>query len=123
MTIDGVTLLRYGFLSGQPTAAVEGTIRIRDGCVWIESESLPDAPTLLRPVLWPSSSRLEHGESGVQVVIQGVRLDDGQEATLGGGAYSDRAFVVTLVGSLPSECLADDYWLATEVNLGHTIPD
>lgn len=120
MTLGGVTLLRFGFLTGSPTGLAQGVLRIERGCTWIEQAPAMDAPgRFVRPILWPGAAQLSQAAGELRVVLDGVTFSDGNEITIGGGEYNDRVFVESLVGPLPADCVADSYVLATKVERGH----
>ena len=113
MTLDGVTLLRYGPGVGARTALYEGTLRFRDGCIWVESPQGTGAV-----VLWPSDARLELVDGNVHVIVGQVSMTEGDPVQLGGGQYlrEELADVERLVGPVPASCVADMYWMAGLVN-------
>lgn len=121
-TLDGVTLLRYGLLTGSPTAQQQGRLRVRDGCVWLEPIFLGLAQEL-ELVLWPSSAGLDNSTGSIRVVIGDLALADGDEVTFGGGEYMDRPQVEGMVGPVPGRCASDLYWLATEAERGLLIEE
>lgn len=109
-TVDGVTMLRYGFLTGSPAARTGGTIEFLNGCVGINHG---DGWT--RVVIWPSGARLESISGDVAVVLDGSILKAGDPVELGGGGYKGVEDILGLVGTVPDACVAEEYWLATKV--------
>lgn len=110
MTLDGVTILRHGVMSGGPAALLTGTVHFRDGCVWA------DAFGEAQVVIWPTSSRLDHRDGRLVLVVDDVVLEDGDSFSIGGGQYNDIEFVRGLAGSIPDPCVANLYWLGTDIN-------
>lgn len=110
VTVDGVTLLRYGSTTDSRTGLYEGTLQFRSGCTWVDSTG---ASAL---VLWPPAAGLERVADRLHVVVGEVSMADGDVVSLGGGLYRDRGEVEKLVGTVPPSCVADMYWLATGVN-------
>ena len=112
MTVDGVTVLRHGITNGGPAALLTGTVHFRDGCVWA------DAFGESQVVVWPWSARLDHADGELVIVVDDVTLRDGDQFSIGGGQFTDVAFIRGLAGSIPDACLASLYWLGGEVSPG-----
>jgi hypothetical protein len=85
---------------------------IQNGCTWLEDNDSADVWS----VFWPPDAYLEGVAGFVRVVVGGKSLESGTAVTLGGGEYTDEAWVASLVGGvIPPRCKWDKYWLATEV--------
>jgi hypothetical protein len=108
LVAHGVTMLRFGYLNGGPTALLNGHVSFANGCV-----SLVDDQGVAVTGLWPSSAGMDVSTGSVQIVVDGVRLAEGAEVSMGGGAYKDEEFVTSLVGPIPEGCRGDRYWLLT----------
>lgn len=117
VVLDGTTMLRYGFLTGSPTALLTGTIRFDAGCIWLEHVDVPEVREL---ILWPPRTGLDNSGGVLRVIDGGVTLADGDPVTMGGGQYKDLQTVQGFVGPVPSECVTSLYWLATDVTAGLT---
>src|SRR5437867_4111608 len=52
LTAGGVTILRYGPMTGSPAALASGTLRFLDGCTILENIDPNGAPTG-QVILWP----------------------------------------------------------------------
>lgn len=105
----GITMLRYGPMPGSPAAIATGTLRLRDGCIWLDDGEEPAAV-----VLWPWSAHFGAIEAPLRVVVGNVFAADGDTVQMAGGEYLDQMdFVETLVGSVPEPCRVDRYWLAS----------
>jgi hypothetical protein len=113
-------MLRYGLLTGAPTALLSGIIRFEGGCIWLEHVDVPGVREL---VLWPSSAGLNNSDGVLRVVVGNVMLADGDPVTMGGGQYKDLPAVEQLVGPVPQACLTHFYWLATDTVAGLTTPE
>jgi hypothetical protein len=111
MTLDGVTIMRHGFMNGGPAALYTGPIRFENGCI---VGDLPDAA--FAPIIWPPLSRLSHEGSDLVLVVDGLVIHDGDQLKVGGGEYTDLGFVEQLSGPIPDACRAELYWLAGEVS-------
>ncbi len=99
------------FLSG-PASLVQGKLVLESGCLMLESAGPAYERTLL---IWPPSyTPLEDG-AGVQG--DGIELLLGDEVLLGGGEYSDEAWVnERLIGPpIQPECLTRLYTLITSM--------
>jgi hypothetical protein len=111
MTLDGVTIMRHGFMNGGPAALLSGTtIVFRDGCVGT------DLTTGFEPIIWPPMARLGHEGDELVLVVDGLVIHHLDAANVGGGEYADAAFVEQASGAIPDACRADRYWLATEIS-------
>lgn len=108
--VNGVTLLRFGYLNGSPAALVHGRISFANGCASMEA-----APGVPVTALWPSSTRLDMSTGVLRIVVDGVSFAEGDELSMGGGEYGDETFVISLVGPIPDSCRGDRYWLVTEL--------
>lgn len=115
VTAGGVTILRYGPMTGSPAALATGTLRFLDGCAILENIDPNGAPTGA-VILWPPGTDLRLVDGRLHVVVDGVRATDGDEVQLGGGEYTDQDWVEHLVGDVGS-CRSDRYWLASTMTL------
>ena len=114
MTLDGVTLLRYGPDANRGSALYQGTLHFRDGCTWVDS---PGTATAV--VLWPPDARLERVGGSIHVIVGQVNVTDGDAVSLPGRPVigEDRVRDAEgLVGSIPPSCAADMYWVAESVS-------
>jgi hypothetical protein len=112
MALDGVTIMRHGYMGEGPAALLErATIVFRDGCVG--TDVLPTGN--FEPIIWPPGARLSHQGDDVVLVVDGLVIHHLDAANVGGGEYNDVAFIERLSGAIPEACRADRYWLATEV--------
>jgi hypothetical protein len=97
-----------------PTALIIGTLNVRDGCVWINTD---DGGSDL--ILWPQGVSLGVAPTGtIEVVAMPgatAPIPMGSTVELGGGEYKDEQFVTQLIGggSIPQPCRSERYWLAT----------
>ena len=103
---QGITLLRYGQLEAFPAALVTGQLSLANGCV-----SLTDDEGRPVTALWPPDSRFASSTDATKLIIQGRTLTEGDPVSMGGGEYTDRAWVESLVGTIPESCQGDRYWL------------
>jgi hypothetical protein len=108
--MNGVTLLRFGQLNGSPDALLRGRISFSNGCA-----SLRDAQGVLVTGMWSSGTRLDNMSGTLMIVVDGVPFAEGDEISMGGGEYSDEAFVVSLVGPIPEPCRGERYWMLTDL--------
>jgi hypothetical protein len=115
ITAGGVTLLRYGLMTGSPAALASGTLRFLDGCTILDSIDPNGAPVGV-VILWPLGADLKLVDRCIHVVVDGVAATDGDEVQLGGGEYTDEAWVEHLVGDV-GNCRSDRYWLASTMSL------
>lgn len=114
MTVEGVTILRYGSLTGSPQAVTAGTIEFAGGCVVLDHGD--EFGT--RVVIWPSGARLDNSGGVLKVIVGDVSLTPGDRVSLAGGGYDGVASVEGLVGAIPPACIAERYWLATDIDAG-----
>ena len=110
----GVFFPQHGLTSqaGLPTGDLQARLRLVGGCLVLQSEGGAYL------ALWPASYRLRQGESVAIEGDNGLSLPVGQVVHVGGGLYPDdqRSFVEELIGGpLESRCLAEGYWLVSEV--------
>jgi hypothetical protein len=115
VTAGGVTILRYGPMSGSPAALTSGTLRFIDGCVTLENID-PNGAPFGSVVLWPPGTDLRLIEGRTHVVVGGNAATDGDQVELGGGEYKDQASVEHLVGDV-GRCRSDLYWLASTMTV------
>lgn len=108
--LDGITLLRFGYLNGSPAALFHGRVSFANGCVSLEGAA--GAPVT---GLWSSGTRLDDSTGVLRIVVDGVSLAEGDELSMGGGEYADEEWVVSLVGPIPEQCRGEHYWLLTEL--------
>ena len=108
--VNGVTLLRFGYLNGSPAALLHGRVSFANGCASLEA-----APGVPVTGLWASSTRLDMSTGVLRVVVEGVPFAEGDALSMGGGEYSDEDFVISLVGPIPESCRGEHYWLLTEL--------
>ena len=114
MTLDGVTLLRYGPDASRGSALYQGTLRFRDGCTWVDNEAGARAV-----VLWPPDARLERVGGSIHVIVGQVSVTDGDAVSLPGRPVigPDRMRdAEALVGPIPPGCAADMYAMAASVS-------
>lgn len=109
-TVNGVTLLRFGYLNGSPAALLHGRVSFANGCV-----SLEGAPGVPVTGLWSPGTRLDNSTGILRIIVDGVPFAEGDELSMGGGEYADEEFVVSLVGPIPEQCRGEHYWLLTEL--------
>jgi hypothetical protein len=108
--VNGVTLLRFGYLNGGPTGLFHGRVSFVNGCVSLEG--VPGVPVT---GLWSSGTRLDNSTSTLRIVVDGVPFAEGDELSMGGGEYEDEEFVESLVGPIPEQCRGEHYWLLTSL--------
>lgn len=106
--VNGVTLLRFGYLFGSPAGLFHGRVSFANGCASLETG--PGAPVT---ALWSSSTRLDTSTGALRIVVDGVPFAEGEELSMGGGEYGDEEFVISLVGAIPQPCRGEHYWLMT----------
>jgi hypothetical protein len=106
MTLDGVTILRHGFMNGYPAALFAGTVHFREGCVWADAEGSGESQV----IIWPPMSRLEHRDSRLVLLVDGIVLEDGDSFSIGGGQEPPE-FARELAGPIPEACVTELYWL------------
>jgi hypothetical protein len=109
MTLDGVTLLRYGSLGGGLASVRDGTLRFANGCVVLEEST--DDRTLL---LWPPDAVLDNSTGSLRVILRGTALGDGTVTSLAGGLVL-QAEAQRMVGRTQSGCGTKLYWYVTGV--------
>ena len=66
-------------------------------------------------ILWPPDARIENSDGVLKVIVGDRIMLDGDIVELGGGEYKGSATVEPFVGAVPSECISETYWLASEV--------
>lgn len=101
-----------GFDGTGPASLVQGKLVLEAGCLMFESPGPGYERTLL---VWPSSYVPLEGGAGV--LGDGVELLLGDEVLLGGGEYTDEAWVKErLIGPpVKPECLTGRYALITSM--------
>ena len=99
-----LTVLRYSGGSGLPTALLEGTVKFRGRCTWLDDEF-----GFAYVVLWPSNTDLRMGPSNLpEVVVGDAHVMEGSRVTLGGGEQKDQGFVSQRIGgAIPGECQSE----------------
>jgi hypothetical protein len=108
--VNGVTLLRFGYLNGSPAALLHGRLSYANGCVSLEAA--PGEPVT---GLWSSGTRLDNSTGVLRLFVDDMPFAEGDELSMGGGEYADEEFVVSLVGPIPQQCRGEHYWLLTEL--------
>ncbi len=109
VTSDGVTIYRYGAMTGSPAALTTGTLRFLDGCTIVEN--IEGGAPVGRVILWPPQTSLVRLDGDIQVSLGNLAAGDGDWVKLGGGEETDQAWVDHLVGDV-GRCRSDVYWLA-----------
>lgn len=101
-----------GFNGTGPASLVQGKLVLEAGCLMLESPGPGFERTLL---IWPSSYVPLQDGAGVRG--DGVELLLGDEVLLGGGEYTDEAWVKErLIGPpVKSDCLTGRYALITSM--------
>lgn len=104
--------------AARPAGLLIGTLRRRDGCLWIEQDADGTREAFLP--LWPSGSRAEQTPDGIVVVGGPGRQEiarEGMRVRAGGGETRDLKFVLELIGETPPpECQTGEaFWRAYEV--------
>jgi hypothetical protein len=116
MTLGGVTLLRYGPDANAGTAHFQGTLRFRDGCIWVDPDAGAGAV-----VAWPPQARLEEVAGTLHVALGEQRLADGDRVSIGARPIigPDRVREAeSVVGPLPPGCAAaDSYAVVSSVSI------
>jgi len=115
LTAGGVTILRYGPMTGSPAALASGTLRFLDGCTILENIDPNGAPTG-QVILWPPGTDIRLIDGRIHVVVGGTAATDGDQVQLGGGEYKDQDWVQHLVGDV-GKCRSDVYWLASTLTV------
>ncbi len=110
-TLDGITIMRHGFMDSSPAALYTGPVVFKDGCVVAGANLDSD----FVPVLWPPDGGLGHEGQEVILLVGGLAIHDGDQLAIGGGEYADLDWVRHLSGTIPESCRADYYWLAGSV--------
>ena len=114
-TASGLTLLRYGPMTGTPAALANGTLRFLSGCTILENIDPNGAPKG-QVILWPPGTDIVVRDGLTHVAVGGTLATDGDEVQLGGGQYSDQAWVEHMVGDVKA-CRSDRYWLASSMSV------
>ena len=108
----GIALPRHGWSGEGPAALGSGRLELDDGCL-----SLRSADGTSYVVVWPPDTRimLEDGTPVVWIGADTARVGD--DVRLGGGYYSDLAYVTgELRGSvLPADCVTREVFMATGI--------
>jgi hypothetical protein len=107
---DGIALPRHGWTGGGPAALGSGTLQVHDGCLVLRQD---DGTSYL--IVWPGAARLAIAQ-GVPAVTIGDRTARlGDEIHLGGGYYTDLAFVVEELRDsvLPPGCATPEIFMTT----------
>lgn len=84
-------------------AEVRGTVEIRDECLMLVQEDVPDAPTY--PVIWPAGTTWQ--EEPPAVVLKGGRVVEPGTSVIGGGGYLQRDDIEGFVGSVVADAAGD----------------
>lgn len=106
--VNGVTLLRFGYLNSSPAGLFHGRVSFANGCASLEGTTGP-----VVTALWSSNTRLDTSTGVLRIVVDGVPFAEGEELSMGGGEYADEEFVISLVGPIPQRCRGEHYWLMT----------
>jgi hypothetical protein len=109
ITTDGVTIYRYGPMTGSPAALTTGTLRFLDGCTIVEN--IVGGAPVGRLILWPPQTTFVHADGDLRLALGSHSAGDGDWVQLGGGEETDQAWVEHLVGDV-GRCKSDVYWLA-----------
>jgi len=105
-----------GFGAGSPAALLEGTLEVRDGCLYVRHED-----GHLSYVVWPPGYSLRQDGDSVAVYDGWTRrYVPGGQVREGAGWYDPKGAQEFLVAgtTLPPNCPTDEYALAT----GHADP-
>lgn len=121
-TVSGIffpVMAEAGDGAARPAGLLTGTLRLRDGCLWIEREAQGTAEAFLP--LWPAGSRAGQTPDGIAVFGGPGRKQIAREGTrvrAGGGETRDLEFVRELIGETPPpECQTGEaYWRAYEIS-------
>lgn len=100
-----------GFGNGGPTALLDGILEVRAGCLYVRHDDGHRSY-----VVWPPGYTLRAFGESIAIFDGATRLySPGGRVREGAGWYSDLDFVRDrlVTGTLPSECPADEYALAT----------
>lgn len=108
--VGGVTLLRFGSLNGYPAALMNGRVSFANGCA-----SLVGDDGIVVTGFWSPGTHLDRSTGVLRIVVDGRSFAEGDEVKLGGGEYTDEAFVVSLVGPIPDSCRGQHYWLLNDL--------
>jgi hypothetical protein len=106
-----ITFPRYEPTGSGPEALLDAELVRVGSCLALDSGN----GVLI--ALWPSSYGARFNHSGVVIVTGGLQeplVAEGDSAQFGGGGLEPEV-VEDLVGTLPSDCAADGYWLVTTV--------
>lgn len=107
---DGIAFPRHGWTGGGPTALGSGSLQLDGGCLVLRQD---DGTSYL--VVWPGAARLGIAQ-GVPAVTIGDRTARlGDEIQLGGGYYTDLAFVIEELRDsvLPPGCATPEIFMTT----------
>lgn len=94
------------------SAAVEGALAFRDGCIWLEAA---DGETFLP--IWPSDTK-----PGVVNSLPVILMEDDMlvveagESRIFGGSETDVVHAEELAGPIPDRCAAGSFWVVTMVD-------
>ena len=104
---------RHGWSDSGPAALGLGRLRLDQGCLFLQGDA--DGTSYL--VVWPPDTAVVLDAGAPAVRIGGATIRLGDQVQLGGGFYSDLAFVAEeLRGSvLPPACITPEVFMATEV--------
>lgn len=107
-TRDGVTLLRHGGMGAGLSQSITGTIRFRDGCIWVDDRA--EEPALL---IWPPGARFRAEDGQLKVALELEAFASGDAVLVAGDERTSRVEVENRVGILPASCVASRYWFVT----------
>lgn len=83
-------------------AEVRGTVEIRDDCLMLVREDVPDAPAY--PVIWPAGTTWQ--DDPPAVVLEGGRVVEPGTSVVGAGGYLQRDDIERFVGSAVADAAA-----------------
>ena len=110
ITHEGITILRFGHLQARPQALVHGRVTFANTCA-----SVADNAGEPVTAIWPPDTQFDTSAADLGIVVQGVRFSLGDPISMGGGEYTDEAYVESLVGEIPDDCRGNRYWLVTDL--------
>ena len=100
-------------------AEVRGTVEIRDDCLVLVQEDVPDAPAY--PVVWPAGTTWQ--EDPPAVVLEDGRVVEPGTTVIGAGGYLQRDDLEGLVGSAVADAAGSCVGETGEIALFNTGSD
>jgi hypothetical protein len=117
-SVPGVYFPRLRPFQSVPTALATGVIVVEGGCIWLAHPASGDRHL----VLWPAGASLTTDATGFVIRSDGITVRPGDPVELGGGEYTDQAWVREQVGEIPAACQSEAYWFTSRVSANVSQP-